>query len=64
MVPEAVPELSTIPLPAVEETKFPAVAVMLPAVAVNVVVAVTDPGATKAEGMESTTAPVVGVAVI
>jgi hypothetical protein len=43
VVPEAVPELRTIPLPAAVETKFPAVAVILPRVAVNVVVAVNEP---------------------
>lgn len=41
------------PLAAVEATKSPLVAVILPEVAVTVVVAVTDPGAVIAEGRDS-----------
>jgi hypothetical protein len=55
VVPEAVPEFRTIPLPAADDTKFPAVAVIFPEVAVSVVVAVTDPGATNAEGILNVT---------
>lgn len=43
VVPEVVAELSKIPLPAVDETKFPAVAVILPEVAVMLVPAFTAP---------------------
>lgn len=43
VVPEAVPELSTMPFPAAEETKFPAVTVMFPEVAVMDVPALTAP---------------------
>jgi hypothetical protein len=50
VVPDAVPELRTSPLPAADDTKFPAVAVIFPRVAVNVVVAAIDPGAINAEG--------------
>ena len=54
------PVAITILFPAVPKLKFPFVAVIFPNVAVNVVVAVTEPGAVTALGRETIAAPVVG----
>lgn len=48
----ALGEFKRIPVPKVDATKLPLVAVMLPKVAVRVVVVVSDPGAMIAEGRE------------
>lgn len=58
------PAVITSLLPAVPRTKFPFVAVILPNVAVSVVVAATEPGATTEAGRLKVTGPVEGVAVI
>jgi hypothetical protein len=50
--PDAVVTTAENPLPAALETKLPLVAVISPRVAVNVVVAVTEPGAVRAAGSD------------
>lgn len=61
VVPEVVPEFRTNPFPAAEQTKLPAVAVILPVVAVTVVLAEREPAVALIFPAVATMSPAVAV---